>query len=81
MATPILMRHSRDNDHVTAYKGFSWTTLLFGCLVPLFRGDITWFVIMLVLSGTTLGFVHLIFAFTYNALHKSKLIDRGYFAV
>ena len=33
--------------------GFSWTVFFFGSLVPLFRGDLKWFFIMLIASPLT----------------------------
>lgn len=58
--------------------GFSWTTLLFGCFVPLFRGDIKWFWIMLILALLTYGISNLIFPFFYNSVYLQSLLTQGY---
>ena len=43
--------------------GFSWTTLFFGFLVPLFRGDWVWFIIMLLIGMLSLGVINFILCF------------------
>ena len=43
--------------------GFSWTIVLFGSFVPLFRGDLKWFFIMILLGTMTLGFSKFFFMF------------------
>ena len=66
--------------------GFSWTTLLFGALVPLFRLDIKYFAIMLaanfLLTAMELyslsPIVTLAFAFFYNKLYAKDLYKKGY---
>lgn len=58
--------------------GFSWTTLFFGVLVPLFRGDFKWFLIMLIGSMCTLGLAWLVFPFIYNKYYIEDLIANGY---
>jgi hypothetical protein len=56
--------------------GFSWTNLFFGIFVPLFRGDLKWFLIQLVVDIFTGGLALLIFPFFYNKSHlKAKLED------
>ena len=58
--------------------GFSWTTLFFGCLVPLFRGDWKWFLIMIIADSFTCGIARLIFIFKYNKFYISDLLKDGY---
>ena len=66
--------------------GFSWTTLFFGALVPLFRLDIKYFAIMVAANFllTAMGLyelspiVTLAFAFFYNKLYAKDLYEKGY---
>ena len=58
--------------------GFSWTTLLFGFFVPLYRGDMKWFVVSLVLSLVTNGLSWVIFPFFYNKLYYRDLMKQGF---
>ncbi len=44
MATAVIMKNEATGKLKTAYVGFSWTTLLFGSLPALFRGDFYGFV-------------------------------------
>ena len=62
----------------TAPVGFSWTTLFFNALPALFRGDMKWFCIQLLIACCTGGFSALIFAFIYNKLYVKKLLESGY---
>lgn len=76
-----------DNGVVkTAPVGFSWTTLFFGFLVPLLRGDLKWAVIMglvtAVVGAMTFGigviFVWIFFAMKYNGIYLDDLKEKGY---
>src|SRR5690625_4376048 len=66
--------------------GFSWTTLLFGFFLALFRGDLKWAAIMfitgVVVGALTLGFgaciLWLVFAFIYNKIYITDMIEKGY---
>lgn len=70
----------------TVKVGFSWTTLLFGFLPALFRGDLKWAAIMFILSVVagvfTLGFgawiPGIIFSLIYNKIYIKELIEKGY---
>lgn len=66
------------NDIKEAPVGFSWTTLLFGCLPALFRSDFKWAFIIFICSVLTYGYSNLIFAFIYNDLYIKKLEKQGY---
>ena len=59
-------------------QGFSWTTLFFGGLVPLFRGDLKWFFIMVILSFPTFGISWLIMPFIYNKKYTESLMMKGF---
>ena len=58
--------------------GFSWTTLFFGMFPALFRGDFKWTLIMLLAGLFTFGFAFIVFAFIYNRLYITSLIESGY---
>jgi len=61
--------------------GFSWTMLLFGPLVPLFRGDLKWMVLFLLAVVFTLplyGIGWVILPFIYNKRYILNLLERGY---
>ena len=69
----------KNNVHKNGFVGFSWTMLFFGAFVPLFRGDIAWFFIMLVAAICTGGLSHLVFPFIYNKIYtKNLLIKDGF---
>ena len=59
-------------------RGFSWTMLFFGFLVPLLRGDIIWTIASLVLAGFTYGISWLILPFFYNKIYLNSLLNKGF---
>jgi len=83
------MRAVMKNDDgviVVANKGWSWTTLCFGLFVPLLRGDLKWFSIMLavgliasiLIGGSGFVLINIIFAPLYNKLFMNDLCRKGY---
>lgn len=61
--------------------GFSWMMLFFGPLVPLFRGDIKWVILHLLVIFITLpvcGLGWLVLPFIYNKRYVMGLFERGY---
>lgn len=78
--------NKKTNEVKTAPLGFSWTVLLFGCFVPLFRSDFKWAAIMFLATASmatfTMGFggiiVTIIFGFIYNNLYITDLLNKGF---
>jgi len=66
--------------------GFSWTTFFFGFLPALFRGDLKWAVIMLLIAAIIGSFtfgigatvVSIVFSFIYNKIYIKGLLEKGY---
>ena len=89
MATSTTLTHP---SGVTkeAFVGWSWTTFIFGIWVPLLRGDIKWFAIMLVVNllnymliGVGIGIITtLVWWFVssakYNEWHRTDLLLKGF---
>ncbi len=84
MATSIRMKHPSGAE-TASYDGFSWTCLLFGCLVPMWRGDLK-FAAISALIGVAglwlLGLPNLVWwiamSFNYNKWHRNELLVNGY---
>jgi hypothetical protein len=78
MATRIMLKHPQTGVVTRGYYGFSWTTLFFGGLPALFRGDWILGLVLIVLQFLTWGVSGIIAAFVYNKYFTIKLIERGY---
>ena len=72
------LKHTQSNMIKQVKLGFSWTTLFFGGLPALFRGDLKWFLIMWIISVATLGLAWLVFPFVYNKVYIKGLLEKGY---
>jgi len=85
----VVLRHYQSGHEIVVKKGFSWTTLFFGVFVPLFRGDLKWFFIMLVTDILVavltfyigLPVIWIIFACIYNGRYIRDLGKKGYLEV
>lgn len=69
---------SKGEELRTVKAGFSWTTLFFGCFVPLVRGDFKWALIMFLCSLVTCGISLLVFPFIYNKIYIRELQSKGF---
>jgi hypothetical protein len=67
------------NGHIKEVPvGFSWTMFFFGFFVPLFRGDLKWFLLTVLLDFCTFGLYQIVFAFMYNDIYRKRLISKGF---
>ena len=78
MAQNIRLRHAQSGVITTGFYGFSWTTLFFSGFPAIFRGDLITGVIVLILSASSFWLVDIIWAFLYNRLYTTRLLERGY---
>lgn len=76
----IRFKHIDSGETKDVKMGFSWPTLFFGFLNPLFKGDIKWAIIMFVLTIATFGVAWLFFPFVYNLFYMSSLLRKGFIA-
>jgi len=76
MATQLVMENPNTGIVKKAPIGYSISTLFFGPLPALFRGDIKWAIIMALLDGT--GIPWLVFPVIYNKLYVKKLLEKGF---
>jgi hypothetical protein len=72
----LLMENPNTGIIKKAPVGFSWTTLFFSGFPSLFRGDIKWFIVQVLLCWTGISFI--IFAFIYNKIYIKKLLEKGF---
>jgi hypothetical protein len=74
----LLMENPNTGIIKNAPVGISYTTLFFGCLPALFRGDMKWFFIQLLIQSLTCGISSIVFAFIYNKIYVKKLLEKGF---
>jgi len=65
MATSVAIKHKESGMMKTGYHGFSWTYLIFGWFVPLFRGELGVAALHLLFTFVTFGLWQLILSFLY----------------
>ena len=73
-----ILVHSSSGHQVVVPTGFSFTTLFFGVFVPLLRGDLFGFLILLLAAMCTGGLSWLFVPFFYNSMYESSLRKQGY---
>ena len=78
IAQNIRLRHAQSGVITTGFYGFSWTTLFFSGFPAIFRGDLITGVIVLILSASSFWLVAIIWAFLYNRVYTTRLLERGY---
>jgi hypothetical protein len=86
MATEVQLQNPGTGVLKTGLYGFSWTSFFFGGFPALFRGDVGIGLGLIVvgfiagLVGLGLGWfvVSTIWAFMYNKMYTTKLLDAGY---
>ena len=61
----ISFENKRSNQLKLAPVGYSWTNLIFGFFVPLFRGDWKWAIIFLIVGIVTWGFGSIVTSFFF----------------
>lgn len=76
--SPTTLAIPGTNQTATQKSGYSWTTLFFGPLPALFRGDLAGALIGLLIGILTLGLGWLIWAGVYNDSHAKRLAEKGY---
>jgi hypothetical protein len=74
----IRLKHAQSGLIKEVPAGFSWTTLFFGAFVPLFRGDLKWFFIFIVISIFTFGLAWFVIPFIYNKIYLKELLQKGF---
>lgn len=78
MANPIPMHNPQTGATTIGFVGFSWTCLFFGWFPALFRGHLSGFVVLLVLTPLTFGLAYLLSLFFYNKWHLNWLMSKGF---
>jgi uncharacterized membrane protein YcaP (DUF421 family) len=74
----ILIQHPSSGIIKNGYIGWSWTYLIFGWFVPVYRGEISIGIFHLVLTFFTFGFFQLIMSFLYNKQFMTRMLTQGW---
>ena len=74
----LVLRHPNTGIIKRVKVGFSWTYFFFSIFVPLFRGDLKWFILGAIICICTLGVGDIVLCFIYNRIYTVGLIEKGF---
>ncbi len=74
----VLVKHQQSGLVKKGFFGFSWTYLLFGWLVPIFRGEVGIGLLHLALTAVTFGVFQIVMPFLYNKQYMTRLLTSGW---
>lgn len=78
MAISVILYNKNLNEYKIVPVGFSFTTLFFGFLVPLYRKDYLMCLVIL-LSILLIPLIsNLLFAYSYNSIYCKSILKKGY---
>ena len=78
MATKINIKHTESGMVKTGFYGYSWTYLVFGWFVPLFRGELGVGALHLLFTIVTGGIWQIIVSFLYNKQYMTRMLSNGW---
>ena len=74
----VRLIHSSAGIVKNGYVGYSWSYLIFGWFVPVYRGEIGIGVLHLVIALISVGLSQLIFPFVYNRQFMNRMLTSGW---
>ena len=74
----VMIQHPQSGLTKKGFFGYSWTYLLFGWLVPVFRGEIGIGLMHLVFTVVTAGIFQAVMPFLYNRQYTSRQLTNGW---
>ena len=74
----VLIKHKLSKIVKKGYVGYCWTYLIFGWIVPIFRGEIGIGALHLLLTLISFGLFQIIMPFLYNKQFMIRNLTNGY---
>jgi hypothetical protein len=74
----LLTKHEQSGLLKKGFYGYSWTYLLFGFFVPIFRGEIGIGLLHIVLNILTLGVFQIVMPYLYNRQFMTRQLTSGW---
>ena len=74
----IRIVHSSSGVGKNGYVGYSWTYLIFGWFVPVFRGELVIGLIHLVITLVSFGLSQIVFPFVYKRQYMNRMLTSGW---
>lgn len=74
----VWIKHGQSGLLRKGFYGYSWTYLLFGFFVPIFRGEIGIGFLHLLFNILTLGVFQIFMPYLYNKQYMTRQLTRGW---
>jgi hypothetical protein len=74
----VIIKHEQSGLLKKGFYGYSWTYLLFGFFVPIFRGEIGIGLLHVLFNIITLGIFQVIMPYLYNRQYMARQLTGGW---